>query len=88
MAITVTPPTNVLTLNPGDVIDETITVTIPGGQHFGNVKLVPSPTIVPFVTSIDPPGGIGPITGEGPQTLTFRVKCHGIPCRSDPQVIT
>ena len=88
MPITINPPTNVLTLNPGDVIDESITVTIPKGQPFGNVNLVPSPSIAPFVTSIDPPGGFGPITGEQATTLTFRVKWRGIPCRPEPQVIT
>jgi hypothetical protein len=77
-----------MTLNPGDVKDETITVTIPKGQKFANVSLVPSPTIASFVTSIDPPGGFGPIAGEETQTFVFRVKLHGIPCRPEPQVIT
>lgn len=84
--ITVDPPTNVLTLNPGDTLDETIAVTIPKRHKFQNVKLVASATIAPFVTSIDPAGGQGPVTGEQDLTLRFRVKFHGIPCTSEPQV--
>ena len=88
MPITINPPTNVLTLNPGDVIDESITVTIPKGEKFANIDLVPSPSIAPFVASIDPPGGFGPITGREERTLTFRVKWRGIPCRDEAQVVT
>jgi len=32
MAITINPPTNAITLNPADTLDEIITVTIPKGQ--------------------------------------------------------
>ncbi len=86
--LTVNPATNDLTLNPGDTLDETISVTIPKGQKFKNVSLVASVTIAPFVDSINPPGGYGPITGKQDQTLAFRVRFHGIPCRSEPQVFT
>lgn len=85
--ITVDPPTNVLTINPADTLDETIAVTIPKEHKFRNVKLVPSAAIVPFLTSIDPPGGQGAVTGEQNVTLAFRVKLHGIPCTSAPQVV-
>lgn len=84
--ITVDPPTNVLTLNPGDTLDETIAVTIPKGHKCRNVTLVASATLTPFVTSIDPPGQ-GPVTGERDVTLRFRVKFHGVPCTADDQVV-
>jgi len=87
-AITINPATNDLTLNPADILDESITVTIPKGNKCRNVKLVPSASIAPFIASIDPPGGYGPITGEQDQTLTFRVRFQGIPCTPEPQVIT
>lgn len=87
-AITINPSTNVLTLNLGDTLDESITVTIPKGQKFRNVNLAPSASIALFVTSIDPPGGYGPITGEQEVTLTFRVRFHGIPCQDEQQVVT
>jgi hypothetical protein len=88
MPITIDPATNVITLNPAETLDETISVTIPKGQKFKNVNLVPSASIAPFVTSIDPPGGYGPIIGEQDQTLPFRVKFHGIPCKPEPQIAT
>jgi hypothetical protein len=86
--VTVDPATNDLTLNPGDTLEEAISVTVSKGQRFKNVNLVASVTINPFVDSINPPGGYGPITGEQDQTLVFRVRFHGIPCRPDPQVFT
>lgn len=87
-AVTINPPTNDLTLNPSDTLDESIVVTIPKGNKCKNVNLVPSASIAPFVDSINPPGGFGPITGEQDATLTFRVRWHGIPCKPEPQVIT
>jgi hypothetical protein len=86
--LTVNPATNDLTLNPGDTLDETVSVTVPKGQKFKNVNLVASVTIAVFVDSINPPGGYGPITGEQDQTLVFRVRFHGIPCKAEPQVFT
>jgi hypothetical protein len=87
-AITINPATNDLTLNPTDIQDESITVTIPKGNKCKNVKLVPSASIAPFIDSINPPGGFGPITGEQDQTLSFRVRFRGIPCTPKPQVFT
>jgi len=87
-AVTINPATNDLTLNPSDILDESITVTIPKGVKCRNVDLVPSASIAPFIASINPPGGFGPITGAQEQTLTFRVRFHGIPCQSEPQVFT
>jgi hypothetical protein len=87
-AIIIYPATNDLTLNPSDILDESITVTIPKGVKCRKINLVPTASISPFIDSINPPGGFGPITGEQEQTLTFRVRFHGIPCKSDPQVFT
>lgn len=87
-AITIDPPTNDLTLNPADTLDESISVSIPKGRKFRNVKLVPSASAAPFVDSINPPGGYGPVTGEQDQNLVFRVRFHGIPCTPEPQVFT
>jgi hypothetical protein len=86
--ITVDPATNVLTLDPGDTEDETIVVTILGRHKFNNVSLVPSGSIGPFVTSVAPPGGYGPLTGERDRILTFRVQFHGLPCKEEPEVVT
>jgi hypothetical protein len=53
-----------------------------------SVNLVPSPSVAPFVTSITPPGGYGPLSGEQSPILTFDVKFTGIPCQAKDQVIT
>jgi hypothetical protein len=87
-AISINPPTNDLTLNPADALDESITVTVPKGQKFSNVNLVASASIVPFIDSINPPGGYGAITGQQDGSLVFRVRFHGIPCSPEPQVFT
>ena len=84
-AITINPATNDLTLNPTDILDESITVTIAKGHKCRNVKLVPSASIAPFIASISPPGGYGPVTGEQEQTFTFRVRFQGAPCAPEPQ---
>jgi hypothetical protein len=86
--ITIHPTRNDLTLNPSDTLDESITVTIPKGNKFKNVNLVPSASIASFIATINPPGGYGPITSEQDQTLTFRVRFHGIPCTPEPQLFT
>lgn len=86
--IIINPATNDLTLNPSDVLDESISVTIPKGVKCRNVNLIPTASIVPFIGFINPPSGFGPITGEQEQTLTFRVRFHGIPCKPESQVFT
>jgi hypothetical protein len=55
----------------------------------GNVKLVPSASIEPFVESITPAGGYGPLTGNEEHVLTFEVVWVGSrPCRDKDQVFT
>jgi hypothetical protein len=52
-----------------------------------NVKLLPSGATVPFVTSITPPGGYGPLPGDKEHVLTFEVTFTGIaPCKDKEQV--
>jgi hypothetical protein len=87
-AVSIDPPTNELTLAPGDTLDETIVVTVPKGKKFKNVSLVASASIAPVVDSIDPPGGYGPITGKQDESLVFIVHFHGVPCLPEPQVFT
>lgn len=54
----------------------------------GNATLVPSPSVAPFVGSIDPPGGYGPLSGDRDHTLAFRVRFAGIPCKPEERVAT
>ncbi len=84
--MTIDPATNDLSLGPGDTLDEAISVTADTDQKFKSVHLVASAEIAPFVDSINPPGGYGPVTGEQHQPLIFRVRFHGIPCQPEPQV--
>lgn len=53
-----------------------------------NIKLVPSPTIAPFITSITPAVGYGPLAGDTEHTLEFEVHFHGIPCKPEAQVVS
>jgi hypothetical protein len=86
--VTIQPAENILTLNPTDTLDETITVTISKGGPIANVTLKPSPSIAPFIASIDPAGGYGPLPAEREHVLKFRVKFKGIPCKDEVQIVT
>ena len=84
---TIQPKENVLDLNPGQPFNESIVVTLPPGPPIQNVKLVPTGATAPFVTSITPAGGFGPLPPNQPHTLTFQVTFSGaVPCTNEPQV--
>jgi len=88
-AITIAPDTNTLVLNPGDSVGETLVVTVPKSRQGGairNLTLVPSATIAPFISSITPATGYGPLDGGAEHLLKFEVRFHGIPCKPEPQV--
>ena len=75
-------------INPGNIVTTIINLVKSAVGGINNVNLVPSATVAPFVTSITPPGGYGPLAGDKDQTLPFDVKFTGLPCKPDPQVIT
>ena len=75
-------------INPGNIVTTIINLVKSAVGGINNVNLVPSATIAPFVTSITPAGGYGPLAGDKDQTLPFDVKFTGLPCKPDPQVIT
>jgi hypothetical protein len=75
-------------INPGNIVNTIINLVKSAVGGYNNVNLVPSGSIVPFVSSIDPPGGFGPLPGDKDQTLTFVVHWKGIPCTSKEQVVT
>jgi hypothetical protein len=55
----------------------------------GNVHLEPSAEIAPFIESITPAGGYGPLAGDEEHVLTFEVVWVGArPCRDKDQVLT
>lgn len=57
-------------INPANVATTILNALIHAIQ-IQNVNLVPSGAIAPFVTSITPPGGYGPLDPTKPHTLTF-----------------
>jgi hypothetical protein len=70
-------------------IATTITNLVAGAlAGINNVKLVPSASIAPFITSITPAGGYGPLAGDKEHTLTFDVRFTGIPCKPEQQVFS
>ena len=50
------------------------------------MMLAPSATIAPFIVSITPAAGYGPLSGETEHVLKFEVKFRGIPCAEKDQV--
>jgi hypothetical protein len=86
--VTITPNENILTLDQGDTETETIVVVVSAGSPIVNVKLVPNGATAPFVTSINPAGGYGPLPANQAHTLKFEVTLTGVvPCREKEQVL-
>ena len=75
-------------INAGNIVNTIINLVTGAVSGIQNVKLVPSASIAPFVTSVSPPGGYGPLAGDQDHTLTFDVKFTGIPCKPEAQAIT
>jgi hypothetical protein len=75
-------------INPGNIVTTIINLVKSAVGGINNVNLVPSATVAPFVTSITPAGGYGPLAGDKDQTLPFDVQFTGLPCKPDPQIIT
>jgi hypothetical protein len=86
---TIQPKENFLVLDPGETLCESIVVSIPPGPPIVNVKLVATGATAPFVTSITPAAGFGPLAANQPHTLTFEVVFNGtVPCRNEAQVFS
>jgi len=76
-------------INPSNVVNTIISLVKAAVSSINNVKLVPSPPIAPFVTSITPAGGYGPLPGDQEHVLKFEVTFSGaVPCKSEAQVFT
>jgi hypothetical protein len=74
-------------INAGNIVNTIINLVKAAVGGIQTVNLVPSPSVAPFVTSITPPGGYGPLAGNQDYTLTFDVKFTGLPCQPKDQVI-
>jgi hypothetical protein len=75
-------------INAGNIVNTIINLVTGAVAAIQNVRLVPSASVVPFITSISPAVGYGPLAGDRDHTLTFDVKFTGIPCTPVEQVIT
>ncbi|MEW9586230.1 vWA domain-containing protein [Paraburkholderia sp. DGU8] len=75
-------------INAGNIVNTIIALVKAAVGSLQNVKLVPSSSVAPFVTSIDPPAGYGPLAGEQDYVLTFKIRFTGVPCGPEEQVVT
>jgi len=74
-------------VQPSDIVTTITTLVTSAVNTINNVKLVPSGAIAPFVTSIDPAAGFGPLTTDTEHVLPFEVKfCGNVPCKNEDQV--
>lgn len=86
---TATGGTFVASINAGNIVNTIINLVSSAVGAIQNVKLVPSASIAPFVTAINPAAGYGPLAGDQDHTLTFDVTFTGtVPCTSEEQVFT
>jgi hypothetical protein len=79
--------TFVTPINAGNIVNTIISLVSGAVASINNVKLVPSPPIAPFVTSITPAAGYGPLAGDKEHILKFEVRFTGIPCKPETQVV-
>lgn len=75
-------------INAANIVNTIINLVTGAVAGINNVNLVPSASIAPFVTSITPAGGYGPLAADKEHILKFEVKFTGIPCKPEPQVIS
>jgi hypothetical protein len=69
-------------------ISATIVAAVTAAANlFNNIKLVPTGATAPFVTSISPAGGFGPVDNKG-HDYVFKVTFTGPPCKNTDQVFT
>ncbi|MGH9722486.1 MAG: hypothetical protein ACRD8O_19930 [Bryobacteraceae bacterium] len=73
--------------NPANIAQTIIDLVRGAVTGINNVKLVPTGATTPFVTSISPPGGYGPLAGDKEHKLPFEVTFTGVvPCKDQAQV--
>lgn len=75
-------------INPTNIVNTIINLVTTAVSSINNVMLVPSATIAPFIASITPAAGYGPLSGDTEHVLKFEVKFRGIPCAEKDQVFS
>ena len=72
-------------INPANIVNTIISLVTVAVSSINKVMLVPSATIAPFIVSITPAAGYGPLSGDTEHVLRFDVKFRGIPCAEKDQ---
>lgn len=70
--------THVVGINASTIVNTIIDLVSALVSNINNVSLVPSGGITPFVASITPVGGYGPLSGDEAHVLAFHVQFKGI----------
>lgn len=75
-------------VNPATIVTTIIDLIKAVVTFINNVSLVPDPVVMPFVTSITPAGGYGPLAGDKEHILKFEVTftADGVTCTTKDQV--
>jgi hypothetical protein len=72
-------------VNAGTISSTIIAMVTAATNLFNNIKLVPAGGTAPFVTSITPAGGFGPVDNKG-HDYVFKVTFTAPPCKDTDQV--
>jgi hypothetical protein len=75
-------------INPTNIVNTIISLVKAAVSSVNNVRLVPSTIVAPFIVSITPGAGYGPLSGNTEHVLKFEVKFRGVPCRNTVQVFS
>lgn len=74
-------------INPANIVTTIVALIDAAVSTINNLSLVPTGATAPFVTSISPAGGYGPLKGDQEHVLKFRVRFTGVvPCRDEAQI--
>lgn len=74
-------------INAANIVTTILDVLEAAVGTINNIRLVPAGATAPFVTSISPPGGYGPLKLDVEHVLTFKVQFTGVvPCKKEEQV--
>lgn len=75
-------------IDPTTIVTTIIALVKGAVAGIGNVKLVPSASVAPFVASVTPAAGHGPLAGDKEHMLKFEVRLRGIDCKAGDQHVT
>jgi Integrin beta chain VWA domain len=78
--------THVTGIDEATIVNTIINLVASAATTINNLNLVPTGDTAPFVVSITPAGGYGPLSGADDHVLTFKVQFKGVtPCTDKDQ---